>query len=207
MSSFGSGLGTLAGSALANSDLNAGSNAVNSDATGFAATTQPYNDFGQSLIPGATGVANNITGTAGTTQSYNDFMANYTNTPATRYQLQQANQVQNSSAAANGSLLSGANERGLATIDNGIVSTNANNAYNEYLAGNNQQFGQLTSAFSSLLGGIGVGTTATGQQAGVDTAQINQTSALAQAQAKNDQSKGSGLGSMFGGLGSFATSF
>jgi len=54
---------------------------------------------------------------------------------------------------------------------------------------------------------IGVGQTATGQQAGVDTAQINATSQLAQAQAKQGDAKGSGLGSMFNGLGSAFASF
>lgn len=207
MSTFGAGLGSVIGSSMGASALDAGQSAVNTDAGAFGSTTAPYNSFGQSLLPGASGVANNIVNTAGTTQSYDQFMQNYTNTPATQYQVGQANAVQNNSAAATGGLLSGANERALGTIDNGIVSTNANNAYNEYLAGNNQQFGQLTSAFGSLLGGIGVGTTATGQQAGVDTAQIGATSQIAQAQAKNDQAKGSGIGSMFGGLGTLAATF
>lgn len=207
MSSFGAGLGGVIGSSLGASDLAAGQSAVNGVSSGFADTVSPYNTFGQSFMPGASSVANNITNTAGTTEGYNQFMQGYTNTPAAQYQLQQANQVQNNSAAASGDLLSGANERALGTIDNGIVSTNANTAYNEYLQGNNQQFGQLTSALTSLLGGVGVGTTATGQQAGVDSSQIGATSQIAQAQAKNDQSKGTGIGSMFNGLGSLATSF
>lgn len=207
MSSFGGGLGTVIGSGLAANDLNAGSNEVNNISSGFAGTAAPFVGFGSSVIPQAGTALNNINSTAGTTQGYNQFMQGYTNTPAAQYQLQQADQTQNSSAAATGNLLSGANERGLATINNGIVSQNANNAYNEYLSGNNQQFGQLTSAFGDMLGAIGVGTTATGQVAGVDTEQQNATSQLAQAQAKNDQSKGTGIGSMFSGLGSLGTSF
>lgn len=207
MSGFGAGLGTVAGSSLAAGDLSSGLSAVNGTSMGFQQTTDPYDTFGRSFMPAASNVGGNIAGAAGGTQSYDDFMKNYTNTPAAQYQLQQANQTTNSSAAAKGNLLSGSNLRNLSTIDNGIVSTGANNAYNEYLAGNNQQFGQLTSAFSSLLGGVGVGTTATGQQAGVDASQIGATSQIAQAQAKNDQSKGSGIGSMFSGLGSFAAAF
>ena len=65
----------------------------------------------------------------------------------------------------------------------------------------------MTSALGSMFQGIGVGQTATGQQAGVDTSQMNNTSAIAQAQAKNDQSKGSGFGSMFDGLGSVMAMF
>ena len=37
---------------------------------------------------------------AGNTQGYNEFMQGYTNTPAAQYQLQQADAVQNNSAAA-----------------------------------------------------------------------------------------------------------
>lgn len=207
MSGFGAGLGSVIGSSLAAGDLNAGSNTVNNISTGFANTTQPYNAFGQSFMPAASGIGSDITGTAGKTQSYDDFMKNYTNTPAVQYQLQQGNQTINSSAAASGNLLSGANLRNLQTQDQGIVSQGANTAYNEYLQGNNQQFGQLTSALSGLLGGVGVGSTATGQQAGVDASQMTAQSNIAQAQAKNDQAKGSGIGSMFGGLGSFAAGF
>lgn len=207
MSSFGAGLGSVIGSGLASDALDSGQSAVNTNTGAVENQTAPFVGFGQSLIPNATNVANNITNTAGTTEGYNQFMQGYTNTPAAQYQLQQANQAQNNSAAATGSLLSGANERGLATIDNGIVSQNANNAYTQYLAGNNQQFSQLSTAFGDLLGGLGVGTTATGQDVAATTSQNSATSQIAQAQATNDQKKGSGLGSMFGGLGSLATSF
>lgn len=207
MSGFGAGLGSVIGSSLAAGQLNAGQSAVNTNTSAFEGETQPYNSFGQSFMPAASSIGSNIASTAGTTQSYDDFMKNYTNTPAVQYQLQQGNQTINSSAAAGGNLLSGANLRNLQTQDQGIVSTGANTAYNEYLQGNNQQFGQLTSALSGLLGGVGVGSTATGQDAGVVNGQNQATSQIAQAQAKNDQSKGSGIGSMFSGLGSFAAAF
>ena len=207
MSIFGAGLGSVIGSSLGSQDLSNASNEVSGISGGFGNTVQPYNAFGQSQIPAAAGAIGNISNVAGTAQDYNTFMQNYTNTPAAQYQLQQANQVQNNSAAASGGLLSGANERALGTIDQGIVSQGANTAYNEYLQGNQQNFGQLESSLGNMFNAIGVGTTATGQQAGVDTAQMGATSQIAQAQAKNDQSKGSGLGSMFGGLGSLATVF
>lgn len=204
--SIGSGLGTVIGSSLAASDLTSGSNAVNGISSGFAGTVAPDINFGQSFLPNATQLGNNLTNNNGP-QGYNDFMSTYTNTPAAQYQLQQADAVQSSSAASKGQLLSGANERGLATINNGIVSQNANTAYNEYLSGNNQQFNQLSTSFGDILNAIGVGNTASGQVAGVDTSQMGATSNIAQAQAKNDQSKGSGIGSLFGGLGSMATAF
>ena len=203
MSGFGAGLGTLIGSGLANDQLNAGSNTVNNISSGFANTTAPYNSFGQSFLPQAANAIGGVQQAAGQTQGYNQFMQGYTNTPAAQYQLQQADAVQNNSAAATGGLLSGSNERALGTINNGIVAGNANTAYNEYLQGNQQQFGQLESSLGNMFNAIGVGTTATGQQAGVDTSQLTAQSNIAQAQAKNDQSKGSGIGSMFSGLTGF----
>lgn len=205
--SFGSGLGTVIGANMAAGKLNNAQQDVDNISGGFQNTTTPYNQFGQSFLPTTMNAIGGVQTAAGNTQGYNDFMSTYTNTPAAQYQLQQADQVQNSSAAASGSLLSGSNERALGTINNGIVAGNANTAYNEYLAGNNQQFGQLESALGNMFSAIGVGQTATGQQAGVDTAQMNNTTALATQSAKNDQGKGSGIGSIFGGLGSAAFAF
>lgn len=204
---FGGGLGEVIGAQIGSQDIEQGQNAVNADASNFTAGTQPYDQFGQSFLPTATDAIGGVSTAANNTQGYNQFMSTYTNTPAAQYELQQADQAQNNSAAASGGLLSGSNERSLSTINNGIVSTNANNAYNEYLAGSSTQFGQLESALGNMFSAIGVGQTATGQQAGIDTAQINATSALAQAQAKQGDAKGSGLGSMFNGLGSSGFSF
>lgn len=204
---FGGGLGTVIGSSLAAEDLNNGSNAVNGIAGNFAGRTEAYNSFGQSFLDPATNAIGGVQNFAGGTKGYDQFMQDYTASPGVKYQLGQAQEAQNESAASKGQLLSGTNQRALSTISQGIASTGANNAYNEYLQGNSQQFGQLESALGNMFQAIGVGTTATGQQAGVDTSQIGATSQIAQAQAKNDQGKGSGLGSMFGGIGSLAAAF
>jgi hypothetical protein len=58
-----------------------------------------------------------------------------------------------------------------------------------------------------MFGAIGIGTQATGQIAGLDSSQMNSTASLAASQAKNDQSKGSGIGSLFSGIGSMALAF
>jgi hypothetical protein len=202
MASFGEGLGGFIGSEIAASDLSAGARNVNGTADIFKSGTDPYNTFGQSFLPTATDAIGGVSAKAGQTQSYEDFMKNYTASPGAQYIQGQAAEAQNESAASKGQLLSGTNLRTLSTINQGIAGTQANTAYNEYLQGNNQQFGQLESALGNMFSAIGVGTTATGQQAGVASSQMAQQSALAQAQAKNDSSKGSGLGSMFGGLSS-----
>jgi len=207
--SFGSGLGTVIGSSLAASDLSAGLSNVNNTSAGFQGTMAPYNQFGQSFLNPASGAIGNINAVAGADPNlnYNTFMKNYETSPGAAYTIDVANKVQNSSAASKGQLLSGANERALATTDTGIANTFANQAYTNYLAGNQQQFGQLESALGNMFNAIGVGTTATGQQAGVDVAQMNSQAQIAKAQAENSRAKGSGIGSMFSGLGSLATAF
>ncbi len=203
---FGSGLGTLIGTGMAQGDLSAGQSAVNNISSGFAGTTQPYNTFGQSFIGPTTNNINSVSDVAGKDPNlnYNTFMSNYQTSPGAKYDIGVANDVQNNSAAAGGKLLSGSNERALADIDTGIANKYANTAYGNYLQGNQQQFGQLEQSLGNMFQALGVGTTATGQQAGVDVGQMNSTASIAQAQAKNDQSKGSGFGSMFSGLGQLA---
>ncbi|MEL7086939.1 MAG: hypothetical protein AAGL98_00610 [Planctomycetota bacterium] len=209
MSGFGAGLGSIVGSSLAATDLTAGQNSVNNIAGGFGGVVAPDVQFGQSFLGPATGAINNISATAGKDPNlnYNTFMNNYQTSPGAQYQIGVADAAQNNSAAARGQLLSGANERALSTINQGIANTYANQAYTNYLQGNQQQFGQLQSALGDMFSAIGVGTTATGQQAGVTGQQLGATSQLAQAQAKNDQSKGSGIGSIFGGLSAIPFSF
>ena len=197
---FGSGLGTAIGGEIASQDVAQGQSAVNNNTANAIAGTAPYNQFGQSFLQPATSAINNIQSQAGNVEGYNQFMSSYTNTPAAQYQLQQANQAQNNSAAASGNLLSGSNERALGTIDQGIVSQGANTAYNEYLQGNQQGFGQLESALGNMFQAIGVGQTATGQDVSATNAQNQATAALTAQQAQAGQAKGSGLGSMFNGL-------
>jgi len=218
MASFGEGLGAVVGGAMASKDLEAGVDKVNGIATGFGDTTAPYNSFGSSFLAPAQNILlgqttnkdigeQRLMGTGNDVQQYGDFMKNYQTSDAAKYAIGQGTEAVNNSAAAKGKLISGGNERGLATMQQGIASQFANQAYGQYLAGNSQQFGQLETALGNMFGAIGVGTTVTGQQAGVASSQMGANANLAAAQAKNDQSKGSGLGSMFSGLGSLATAF
>lgn len=204
--SFGEGLGQLVGGVMGADHLEAGVDSVNGTANGFGRTVEPYNSFGQSFLNPATDAIGGVSHAAGT-KSYDDFMRDYQTSPGARYQMGQATEAQNNSAAASGKLLSGSNERALSNINQGIASTYANQAYGSYLQGNQQNFGQLETSLGNMFGAIGIGTTATGQEAGVAGSQIGANANLAAAQAKNDQSKGSGLGSMFGGLGSLAAMF
>lgn len=207
MPGFGEGLGQVIGGMMAAEHLDQGKRDVSATAGHFGQATDPYNTFGQSFLEPAAGGISEVRDKAGETMGYNQFAANYMASPGVKYQLDQATEAQNNSAASRGQLLSGTNLRALSTINQGIASTGMNTAYDQYLKGNNQQFGQLETALGNMFGAIGVGTTATGQQAGVANAQMGAQANLAAAQAKNDQSKGSGFGSIFGGLGSLATGF
>jgi len=100
-------------------------NAVNSDRQLSRPVRSRNDQFGQSFFADRTNAIGGVSAAADSTQGYNQFMSTYTNTPAAQYQLQQADQVQNNSAAASGNLLSGSNERALGTINSGIVAQNA----------------------------------------------------------------------------------
>jgi hypothetical protein len=218
MASFGDGLGAVIGASMGAEHLEQGVDAVNGIASGFGRTVQPYKDFGSNFLAPVQNILlgestnksigqQRLMGTGDDVQQYGDFMKSYEASPGAKYLMGQAEEAQNNSAASRGKLLSGGNLRGLETMRTGLANTFANQAYGQYLAGNNQQFNQLETALGNMFGAIGVGTTATGQESGVATGQMGANASLAAAQAKNDQSKGSGLGSMFSGLGSIATMF
>lgn len=204
---FGAGLGQVIGAEIGSQDITAGQNTVTANTNAIQGQQQPFINFGQSFLPTAADAIGGVQTAAGSTQGYNQFMSGYTNTPAAQYQLQQADEAQNNSAAAKGGLLSGSNERALGTINSGIVAQNANTAYGEYLSGNQQQFGQLETALGNMFQAIGVGQTGTAQDVSTTNAENANVTALSQAQAKQGDAKGSGLGSIFSGLGSLAMAF
>lgn len=206
--SFGAGLGAVIGASMGAEHLEEGVDRVSGIGSGFGGSVAPFRNFGQSFMDQATVSANNIESRARDSDlSYDTFMKNYEASPGSKYLIGQAEEAQNNSAAARGKLLSGGNLRGLETLRTGLSNTFANQAYGQYLAGESQEFGQLETSLGNMFRAIGVGTTATGQEAGVASSQMGAQASLAAAQAKNDQAKGSGLGSMFGGLGSIATMF
>jgi hypothetical protein len=211
-SDFGSGLGGIIGGAMASDDLARASNTEDSLANSGMAMQQPYQNFGASFLQPTQTIAGSDATVGGgrfmnganNVQSYNDFMQNYQTSPAAQYAIGQGTEAVNNSAAARGKLLSGGTERELSTMQQGIASQFANQAYGEYLQGNQQQFGQLETALGNLFQGIGVGQTSTGQQSGVLQSNMNAQASIAGAQAKADQGIGGGIGSMFSGLAGLA---
>jgi hypothetical protein len=212
MASFGEGLGGIIGGVMAKDDLSDASNTIAGNTAQVMGQTQPYVNFGTGLLDttsnalkGNTTVgAARLGGGGNDVQSYQDFMKTYQTSDAAKYQIGQATDQIDNSSAARGKLLSGANLRSINETTQSIANTYANTAYNEYLQGNQQQFGQLQSIIGNLFQGIGVGQTATGQNVSAVSSQNSAQAALAQAEAKADQGIGSGIGSMFGGMMSLA---
>lgn len=207
MASFGDGLGAIIGNAMAKDTLDNAGQAAGNLGNSFLSTVSPNIQFGQSFLPGATNAIGNAQSFAGGTQSYDDFMKNYETTPAAQYQIQQGTEATNNSASARGGLLSGSNLRALSTMQQGIASQSANQSWNNYLAGNQNQFGQLQSIIGNMFSGIGVGSTATGQYGGVLNNQMNAQANLAAKEAEADKGKGTGFGSLFSGVGSLFSAF
>jgi hypothetical protein len=207
MADFGAGLGAIIGNSMAKDTLDNAGQATGATSAGFQSTTAPFVQFGQSFLPQIGSAVNGASSFASGTKSYDDFMKDYTASPGAQYLMDQGREAQDLSASSTGQLLSGTNGRAQETIRQGIAGTQANQAYGSYLAGNNQQFGQLESIIGNMFTGAGTGLTATGQNASVVNSQMQQQSALAQKEAEADKGKGGGIGSLFSGIGSIATMF
>jgi hypothetical protein len=206
-SDFGSGLGGLIGGAMAHDTLGEGMMTVRGLGDQAGAVMAPFVGFGQSFMQPASEMGSKLSSTAGKVPQFQDFMKDFKMSEGGKYALGQTLEAADTSAAARGGLLSGANLRARETAANGIVSQDVAQQYGLSLQGNAQQFGQLSSAFGSLLSGVNLGSGAAGTAVGALNSQMQTQAQLAQAQAKADQSKGSGIGSMFSGIGSMAAKF
>lgn len=207
MAGFGDGLGAIIGNSMAKDTLDNAGQAAGNLGNSYLNLVSPNIQFGQSFLPGTTEAIGAAGDFADKTKSYDDFMKDYQTSDAAKYLIGQGTEATNNSAAARGGLLSGSNLRALSTMQQGIASQSANQAWNSYLAGNQNQFGQLQSIIGNMFSGIGVGSTAQGQYGSVLNNQMTQQSQLAQKEAEADKGKGSGFGSLFSGVGSMFSMF
>src|SRR4051812_19197584 len=103
---FGGGLGAVIGANMANNHIDNALSSIEDTVADFTATgTTPYNNFGKSFLGPTQDTIGQAKAFGNDTLGYNEFMAGYENTPAAQYQLQQANAVQENSAASRGGLL------------------------------------------------------------------------------------------------------
>lgn len=207
MASFGDGLGQLIGGIGASNAISAGSNTVRGLGGQAYQVTSPFIGFGQSLLPTAGSAIGNVMGAAGDTPQFSDFMQDFSLSPGAQYEMGQALEGADTSAAARGSLLSGANLRAREEIAAGITSKDMASQYGMTLAGDQQAFGQLLGAAGTALGGVGVGSSAANTYVGALTSQMSSQAQLAAAQAKASSGKGGGIGSMLSGIGGIAAKF
>lgn len=207
MADFGAGLGSVIGGMMGHDAIQGGMDTVSGLGGQGAAATSPFIGFGQGLLGTAGSAIDKVQQTAGNTPQFDDFMKNFQMSDGAKYQMGQSLEAADMSASASGGLLSGANLRNRETIAQQISSTDMQNQYGMTLQGDQQAFGQNVAAAGTALGGVGVGTGAAATaQSGINS-QMTQQANLAAAQAKNDQGKGSGIGSMISGIGGIAAKF
>lgn len=212
---IGSLIGNLIGQANVNEAIQGGVSAVNQDIWAGALQVAPYNAVGsQYLGPTAenllgTGVGSQNIGqgrinAAANPVDFQDFAKNYNTSEGAKYLMQTASEAQNSSAAAKGGLLSGANLRSQTGIAEGIANQDLMEQYKAFSAGQQQDFQQRETSYQNMYGqeamGLQAGTAAAGTFAQGARALGSLSQTQAQAAAQQGGSFGSALGSIFSGI-------
>lgn len=197
---FGGALGDIIGGGMGSDAIQAGMDAVAGLGGAGQKMVQPFIDFGTGLLPEAGTAIDKVNASAGNVPQFQDFMKDFTLSNGAQYQMDKTLGAADTSAAARGQLLSGANLRNQMELANGIVSGDVAQQYGLTLGGNQQAFNQLQGAAGTTLQGVGVGTTGAGIGMQGIVAQMQAQAALAAAQAKSDSQKGGGIGSLVGGF-------
>jgi len=209
----------------ANTQANAANNATQLQQNIYnqnQANLNPYMTQGKTALNTLnTDLANGILGGSFTGQ---DYLNN--KDPGYEFQLQQGQQALQNSQAAQDGIMSGSALKGLSTFNQGLASTGYQNAYNRWLATQNNTYNQL----SSLAGlgenaaagagntgaaiGNGMANTITGAGNAQAAGQIGQANAisnglsnLAGYYAIGNMSPSSGINPGIGGLGSNSSAF
>lgn len=194
-------------------------NITNAYSPYYTAGTQGLTSLSQALAPGGS-LAQNWN-----QQFQAPTAAQAAATPGYQFALEQGLNAVQSSAAAQGNLLSGGTMKALNNYAQGMASTNYqqtyNNAFNQYLQNYNQFQTSQANQYARLMGLTGIGQSATGA---LGTAQLgvagnignvltgasgaisNLLGAQGQARATGTMGAANAYGGMVGGLGSAAAS-
>lgn len=211
-----SGIGSIIGSGLASSDIGSGINSVNSNTSTAASKLQPYNTMGQLTMPA---IGNDLLGTGSASDNigqgrvnsstnpvdFESFAKNYSMSEGGKYDLEAGLGAQDSSSAAKGGLLSGANQRALTSVAEGVASKDLLSQYQAMLTGQNQDFNQRETSYNNIFGQEQLGEKSAASQAYAYSAANSSLSSLYGAQASASSSKGSGIGSAVSGISNLAT--
>lgn len=213
-----SGIGDIIGAGLASDAIGSGLGAVGANTSAGVAQLEPYNAMGMLTMPD---IADNLLGdTVGSNNigngrvnaevnpvDFENFAKNYAMSEGAKVDLQAGLDAGNATAAAKGGLLSGANQRAQATIAEGIASKDLLAQYQAMLTGQQQDFSQRQTSYTNLFNQEQLGEKAAAGQAATYASANSATASLYGAQAKADQTKGSGIGSAIGGIANLATKF
>lgn len=216
-SGIGSALGGLFGGLSSLASTQAGVNAVGSMTDTGAAQIAPYNFTGANYLGP---IANTLTGDNTSSQNigmgrigeaspidFENFAKNYNMSEGAQYLQKTATEAQNSSAAARGGLLSGANIRAQTGIAEGIANTDLLDQYKAQLQGQQQDFQQRETSYQNLYGQEAMGLQAGIAEAGTYAQGARAIGSLYQGLAGQTATAGnnfgSALGSIFSGIGQF----
>jgi hypothetical protein len=209
-------IGNLFGQSNVNDAIQGGVNAVNQDTWAGAMSVAPFTAAGANYIqPTINTLLNPGTGSSnigmGRISSdvnpvdFETFAKNYNASEGAQYLMRTAAEAQNSSAAAKGGLLSGANLRAQTGIAEGIANQDLLDQYKAFTTGQQQDFQQRETSYQNLYGQEAMGLQAGTAQAGVFAqgarALGSLSSTQAQAAAQQSSGFGSALGTIFKGIG------
>jgi hypothetical protein len=214
---IGSGLGSLFGGLSSLASTQAGISAVGQLTDTGAAQIAPYNFTGANYLapigsellgsaPGSSQIGQGRIDQAGNPLDFEDFAKNYNTSEGAQYLMNTAAQAQDSTAAAKGGLLSGANLRAQTGITEGIANQDLNAQYEAMLKGQQQDFQQRETSYQNLYGqeamGLQAGIAEAGTYAQGARAIGSLYSSQAQAAGQTGTGFGQALGSLFGAIGS-----
>jgi Ca2+/Na+ antiporter len=221
MAGLAEGIGGLIGNLFGSSNANAAIQAGMSDVSGLtqAGVQQlaPYNEVGASYLgPVAGDLLDSSTGSSNIGQGrinaptnpvdFENFASNFNESEGAKYLQQTATEAQNSTAAAKGGLLSGANLRSLTGITEGIANQDLLEQYKAFTSGQQQDFQQRETSYQNLYGQEAMGLQAATAEAGTFAQGARAMGSLAGTQATIAQQQsnafGSSLGNIFKGIAS-----
>jgi len=213
------GLASMWGSGRAQSNINSAAQAGQSGVSNFIGqgvqATEPFRQQGLGYLePINTALLGDNAGSnaigMGRVMSdvnpvdFQNYAANFSMSPEYQYQMRSGLGALNSTAAARGGLLSGANMRANNEMAQDYAYKNLINYYDKFAAGQQQDFTQRQGSLDNMYKQEQLGANAAGQQS---TLYGQGASALASlyasqmsASASTAQGKGSGLGSVIGGI-------
>lgn len=216
LGSLGAGLGGLFGGAAALASTQAGIGAVGSMTDFGAQQVAPYNYSGMNYLApvagdlqgdsvGSQNIGQGRINMQGNPVDFQDFAKNYNTSEGAQYLMKTAQSAQDSTAAARGGLLSGANIRAETGIAEGIANQDLLDQYKSTLAGQQQDFQQRETSYQNEYGQEALGLQAGIAEAGTYAQGARAIGSLygtqATATAAQANSFGNALGGIFGAIG------